>query len=248
MNFEFYSQYYDLLYRDKDYRAESDYVISLLKKYSPDSHSLLELGCGTGKHAEYLCKNGYRVHGIERSADMLKIAATRKIDGFTTTQSDITLFSLDQKFDAAISLFHVISYLTEKQDLKTTFDNVARHLTKGGIFLFDVWHTEAVLFLQPEERIKQTEDEGIRIIRKTTPVNIPEQSRVDVHFDVEVTELASGTRHTFSELHPMKHFTIHEISLLADQSGFKLLGSEEFLTGNIPVKETWGVCHILKKI
>ena len=33
MVFEKYAQYYDLLYQDKDYRAESNYVISLIDKF-----------------------------------------------------------------------------------------------------------------------------------------------------------------------------------------------------------------------
>lgn len=46
-----YLRYYDLLYKDKDYKREADYVDALIKKYHPEPKSiknLLELGCGTG--------------------------------------------------------------------------------------------------------------------------------------------------------------------------------------------------------
>ena len=43
-----YSRYYDLLYRDKDYAAESLYVSQLIKTHSPDAVSIMEIGCGTG--------------------------------------------------------------------------------------------------------------------------------------------------------------------------------------------------------
>ena len=46
----------------------------------------------------------------------------------------------------------------------------------------------------------------------------------------------------------MRCFSIPEIELLANQTGFKLLHSEEFITRKAPAIDTWGVCFILQKI
>jgi hypothetical protein len=46
----------------------------------------------------------------------------------------------------------------------------------------------------------------------------------------------------------MRHFSIPEIGLLAEHTGFKILKTEEFLTASDPSERTWGVCIILKKI
>ncbi len=55
MNFNLYSTYYDLLYNNKDYESESNYILNILKNYSNyQITSILELGGGTGKHAHYL--------------------------------------------------------------------------------------------------------------------------------------------------------------------------------------------------
>jgi len=51
-----------------------------------------------------------------------------------------------------------------------------------------------------------------------------------------------------SESHPMRHFSLPELDLLGQISGFDLVGAEEFLTGNTPSEETWGVCLIFKKV
>lgn len=75
---DLYSRYYDLLYSDKDYIGEVEYVDSLIKANSNNATTLLDMGCGTGKHAELLCDKGYIVHGIDLSQDMLKIAETRR--------------------------------------------------------------------------------------------------------------------------------------------------------------------------
>jgi len=50
---DIYSQYYDLLYQDKDYVGEVKYVDNLIAKFSEGkSKTILDMGCGTGKHAE----------------------------------------------------------------------------------------------------------------------------------------------------------------------------------------------------
>jgi SAM-dependent methyltransferase len=247
MNFELYSQYYDLLYRDKDYGAEAAYIIELLHTHCTDPKYLLELGCGTGKHAELLCAHGFIVHGIELSKEMLRIAASRNIQGFSFEQGDIASYQTSRQYDAVLSLFHVISYLTETDKLNSVLANTFRHLKPGGIFLFDVWHTDAVNHLKPEKRVKEITDPRLNLKRYTTPVNMPEASRVDVHFDVEITDLLTGETHTISELHPMRHFSGPEIEMLAAAHGFKLVKAEEFASGKPPGEETWGVCYILKK-
>jgi hypothetical protein len=52
-NFNAYSKYYDLIYNNKNYIFEVDYVISLFKKYGNSINNVLELGSGTGNHANY---------------------------------------------------------------------------------------------------------------------------------------------------------------------------------------------------
>jgi ubiquinone/menaquinone biosynthesis C-methylase UbiE len=58
-----YARYYDLLYRDKDYAAEAEYVAGLIRKFHPAARSILELGSGTGIHASLPAEKGFTVHG-----------------------------------------------------------------------------------------------------------------------------------------------------------------------------------------
>ena len=51
--FDTYARYYDLLYRDKDYAGEAAYVASHIRQHAPEAARILELGCGTGAHAEH---------------------------------------------------------------------------------------------------------------------------------------------------------------------------------------------------
>ena len=46
----------------------------------------------------------------------------------------------------------------------------------------------------------------------------------------------------------MRHFSLLDIDLLCQMSGFELIGVEEFLSGKPVGEHTWGACVILKKI
>jgi len=115
-NFKLYSKYYDLLYKDKDYKVESEYVLSVLNRFkSVEINSIIELGCGSGGHAQYLAKKNLRVTGLDQSAEMINLANSKQISNFEGFQRNITDFEVDKKFDCAISLFHVMSYLTQQE-------------------------------------------------------------------------------------------------------------------------------------
>jgi hypothetical protein len=46
----------------------------------------------------------------------------------------------------------------------------------------------------------------------------------------------------------MRHFSIPEIELLAKLTGFEIIKTEEFLSGETPGPNTWGVCFVLSKV
>lgn len=58
MVFDEYANYYDVLYQDKDYLGEANYIRGLVQKYAPESRFLVDLGCGTGRHAELIVLGG----------------------------------------------------------------------------------------------------------------------------------------------------------------------------------------------
>lgn len=246
-NFNAYGRYYDLLYKDKDYKAESDYVNSLIKRYAPGAKSVIELGSGSGTHASFLCAQGFQVFGVERSESMIELAKSKNIQGYSTAQGDISTYSTAQTFDVAISLFHVISYLTDNPSLLSCLRHTHTHLNEGGIFIFDVWYTPAVYMQQPVVRIKRLSDDEFTITRIAEPVNHHRRNVIDVNFEVSITHQAQRTTEVLHETHPMRHFSEPEIALLAEATGFEVLGAEEFLSGAVPGPHTWGVCFILKK-
>jgi predicted TPR repeat methyltransferase len=140
-NFPKYAAYYDLIYRDKDYAAEAEYVARLIRSSVATVRTILELGSGTGRHGRLLAAMGFDVHGIERSAEMVASAnaGTRLSPGrFTCEVGDVCSANLGRSFDSVISLFHVVSYQASDEALQAVFEVAAAHLGPSGVFLFDL--------------------------------------------------------------------------------------------------------------
>jgi len=150
-------------------------------------------------------------------------------------------------FDAVMALFHVVSYQTENAHVLQTFASAGRHLHPEGIFLFDVWHGPAVLKERPSVRVKRMEDENIRITRIAEPDLDTNSSVVTVDYTILIESKANCRFKQFHEKHRMRYFFPAEIALLAEQTGFSVERSEEFLSGNPPTEHTWGVAYGLKK-
>ena len=243
--FKLYSKYYDLLYLNKDYVAETNYVVELLKRYDVSGKNLLEFGSGTGVHGRLLAERGYQVIGIERSDEM--VAQAEPTAGFTSQQGDICTVQLGRSFDVVLSLFHVVSYQTANESVQAVFARAAEHLDSGGLFVFDVWYSPAVYGQKPEVRVKRMKDDAVEITRIAEPAMRENKNCVDVNYNIFARDLERGTVETMSETHAMRHFSLPELDMFANNSGFERVGAEEFLTGNTPGGQTWGLCVIMKK-
>ncbi len=246
-NFKEYSQYYDVLYQHKNYQAESRYVSNHIRQHLPGASKLLELGCGTGSHAQYLCSDGYEITGMDRSAGMIDLAKNKGIENFHPLVDDITTFNLNQRFDAVISMFHVMCYLTANEDLMVCFNKVSEHLEPGGVFVFDMWYGPAVLNDLPSTRIKRKQTNKGEILCLVETQMHFERNVADVHYDFIIMDNEDKQFHRFNEKHPVRYFSIPEIQSFAEQSGFKLLSCEKFMSAEKPDISTRDVLIVLQK-
>jgi SAM-dependent methyltransferase len=250
--FDAYASYYDLLYRDTDYAAEAAYVAERIRHFSPRAQSLLELGCGTGAHAEHLARDGFRITGLDLSESMLARAHARKArlpadlaERLDFRRGDIRDERLGVEYDVVVSLFHVMSYQTSEADLRAAFATAAAHLPSGGLFLFDGWYGPAVLASPPEVRVRRLEDDQARITRIAEPA-LRDGNLVDVAYTVFVEEKHTGAIREFHETHSMRYLFLPELAELAGEH-FSILASHAWATMDDPDPHSWAVFLILRK-
>lgn len=242
-----YSKYYDLLYRDKDYRSEVDYVDNLIKKYSTrEVKNLLDIGCGTGSHAAFFAKKEYELVGIDQSSEMNKAARKKKISGADFRIADARSFDLKRQFDTVLTLFHVLDYNLTDQDLNRAIKQVTKHLKPGGLFIFDCWYGPCVEAEPPRLRSKELEDEEAQIIRLAVPDFYPEKHQVDVNYEIVVLNKKTHGHSRIKETHKVRYFYQDEIEKVLGQHRIEILTAEEWLTGEKPSKKTFSVCFVGK--
>ncbi len=123
--------------------------IDFLKNQLRPQRLVLDLCCGTGRHAIPLCKERYKMVGLDISIRLLMIAKA-KAAGFNI---DLPLVRADMRFlpfreavfSGVVSMDSSFGYLTsETEDLLSVFE-VKRILRKNGIFVVDLFNLEHMI-------------------------------------------------------------------------------------------------------
>jgi SAM-dependent methyltransferase len=251
--FATYAPYYDLLYQDKDYFSEAAFIHSVLERFCPQVNRVLDLGCGTGMHARHLAALGLSVFGVDASTAMVEHANAnrgalpRELSGrLDFRRGDIRTIRIGEQFGCVLSLFHVLSYLTENEDLQCAFQSIRAHLSSGGICIVDCWYGPAVLNLRPSVRVKQFENKEASVLRIAEPTLHANRNVVDVNYTLWVKNQIDDRVEIIRETHHMRYLFMPEIELLAKQADLEILEAREWMTGREPGLDTWSVYFVLR--
>ena len=253
--FDAYSKYYDLLYRDKDYATEASCVADVCQRHGALGRDLLDLGCGTGRHATELARLGYAVAGVERSPTMLARAQeqrecldARLAEKLRFHAGDACSFRAGRRFDVVTALFHVLSYQINNVSVRSFFATAAAHLAPGGIFVFDFWYGPAVLSQKPEARFRAIADDQVEVLRFADPRSFPNENRVDVNYTIIVREKITGASHSLSESHSMRYFFAPELEWYLRDSGFDVIHTGDLLRPGVSLgTSTWSAMHVARR-
>jgi SAM-dependent methyltransferase len=249
------ARYYDSLYSDKDYAAEADYVDALIQRWAPGARSLLDLGCGTGRHAFEFARRGYTVFGVDRSAEMLVRAREQRArlppglgERLVFAHHDIRGLRLDRAFDCVAALFHVVSYQISNEDVLAAFAAAKAHLRENGLFVFDCWYGPGVFSDPPVRRTKvlrHGEQQLLRIAEPTMHINA---NLVDVSYQFVVEEGGRAAPSEFGETHRMRYFFAPELALALQMTGFKMAALSEWMSEREPDCQSWNVSVVALSI
>ncbi len=210
--------YYDAIYRmiGLDYEADAEKVHQVIQANTRSTgRRLLDVACGTGRHAEYLTR-WYEVTGVDLSPEMLEIARQRN-PALTFHLGDMTRLQLGEAFDAVICLFSSIGYARTVDGLQRTLRAFAEHTAPGGVVVVHGWlrpeqwrpgHLAADLVDEPEiklARLSRSEQEGT--------VSIMEMHHLVV--------TAAGAE-SFAERHEMGLFTVEQYREAFEEAGLSV--------------------------
>ncbi len=210
------TELYDLIYsKFKDYPAEAGQMAELLQARCPDARRLLDVGCGSGRHAALLTKeHGYEVDGIDIEAGFVKIAGKRCPEG-DFVQADMADFDLSRTYDAVICLFSSIGYVKTHDRLAGAARAIHRHVTPEGLALIEPW-------FGPEEFkggsvfMHAVETEELKISRVSRSEVMGRVSRLEFQY---LVANPAEIRH-LEEIHELGLFTTEEMTEALEGAGF----------------------------
>ena len=142
------------------YKLETEQYSKLIRRYSGNEvQTLLDLGCGGGKHA-YHFKRYYSVTGLDISKQMLSNAQALNPD-CTFHLGDMRSFDLKKEFDA-LFMNDAVMYITSLEDLNKTFSSAYKHLSAGGMMIcpLETWQEN---FKQNHTSISTSKSDNLEI-------------------------------------------------------------------------------------
>lgn len=252
--FDQYSEYYDLLYKDKDYNSEIDFIVNIIEKTHPKASTILDIGCGTGIHANLLASKGFHVLGVDFSEEMINLANEKirteykdNASRLTFIKGDLRSFQHETKFDIVLSLFHVFSYLNTNADVAAGFNTVNTNLKEDGLFVFDFWYGPGVLTDLPQTRIKEFENQVLKVTRIAKPLMFSSLNVVEVNYHLLVKMKTKAIYHEMNETHSMRYFFKPELDLFLQPFNYNQTYFYNWLNFSSPDQNSWTACMVAKK-
>jgi glycine/sarcosine N-methyltransferase len=153
---------YDLL-SDRPVAAECAQIAAILvERGLPPDARLLDAGCGTGRYAVELAARGYRVCGLDASADLVAVARRRAgAAAVAFATGDLGALLPTGSYDAVLCR-GVLNDLVDDASRRGAFVAFAGALARGGVLVLDVRDWEATARRKAVEPIHERTVETAR--------------------------------------------------------------------------------------
>jgi len=122
---------------------QTEHEVAFLRRMMPADRypNVLDICCGSGRHAVPLAESGYAVTGIDRNKDALRLAEKRS-ERVTFLEWDMRqIGELEDTFDAVVNLWASFGYFDHdtNADILT---QIHRRMRPAGLFILDVYNKD----------------------------------------------------------------------------------------------------------
>jgi SAM-dependent methyltransferase len=247
-----HAELYDLFYAEKDYGGEAAFVHACLERHAAGpARRVLELACGTGRHALALERLGHEVVALDHSEAMLRVARARAAQAASRVEfREGDLRALDPPgapFDAAVCLFDSLGYVATNEGVAAALRGVHRAVRPGGLFVFEFWHAAAMLRGYDPVRVRRWTVPDGEVLRISETRLECERQLAHVSYSV-YEHRRDGTYAALRETQTNRYFLVQEMARWLETAGFAPLAWHDGFSASGPVTEaTWHVVAVARR-
>lgn len=209
------AKYTDLLYNEKDYKKEVDFILRRIKENKIKEKIVIDVACGSGNHSKLLQKKGYKIFGVDLNKGMLNLAR-KNIPKIKLYEQDMKKLNLGFKADILICMFNSINYNMGYDELKNTLTKFNEHLNKGGIVVFDTFFTKKGWKegLFGVKKFSTPNLDIARVFKSTSKNNVGRTEQTYIIYE-------NGKKKIFEDVNVIYLFEEDKIKKLMEKSGFR---------------------------
>ncbi len=236
-----YLDVYGHLLTKESSEAEAEFVRRALGLKPGDR--VLDLCCGTGRHAVPLAKAGLGVTGLDMSEEYLELARSAARGAgveVRLVQGDMREIPFRGEFDAVVNMFTAFGYFESEADDQRVIDGAAAALRPGGRLLLDLLNRDWVAANYVRSESREGEDGTIYQERRDFD---PVAGRNHVEFSITSRD---GSDRTVS--HHIRLYVATEISRMLGQAGLTLERSYGGYNGILLSMETRRMILVSRKL
>ncbi len=225
-----FSEYYDSLMYDVDYKKRTSYLLKLFKKYGKKPTLLLDVACGTGGFSNEFARQGIEVIGVDMSEEMLSVAREK------SAEQDLNILYLCQKaeeldlygtVDGAVCCLDSLNHITDYKTFCKAVAKVSLFLEEGSLFIFDL-NTEYKHRSVLGNNVFVIETEDVYCVWANEFCE--KDLSVDISLDFFVEQ--DGLYERFSEDFSERAYTMQEVKTACEDAGLEIVEIFDDMTEN----------------
>ena len=216
-----HARVYDEIYADKPYAAEARSVHELA---AVSGRKLLDVACGTGRHAIAFAELGYDVTATDINEELLAAGRAAAGDAVRFVQGDMCDLRVDGgPFDLVTCLFDSIGYAQEDDLIVAALRSLGRHAAREGRIVCEFLHAPAIVRGGSAVRVKRLALRDGRDLVRTSETTVDvERMVMRVHYELCAVD-ADGRAERSEESQSNRLFSIPEMRRLAVAAGLSVL-------------------------
>jgi SAM-dependent methyltransferase len=126
------------LYAHRGDNEAADFIDSLVQNLNPPANaSVIDVGCGAGRHCKILASKGLNVTGIDLAFSSIRQAKKSERPNLHFFQHDMRVAFGRNTFDYVFNVFTSFGYFRDERENNKVIENMAAALKPGGKLILD---------------------------------------------------------------------------------------------------------------